>query len=158
MAGGWGAILFCVSFLFSEFYQRLCQNVPESLELKRSVVKQLDGISDEDTIIASNSSSFTIQEIIEGLELKNSHRCVSLHSCECYYLLSSTHFANFKHSWNHTPSNTVMDWPPETSAIEVMGTKGTNPEIIPLLMKECKEHGFNPFHVKKNSSGYIYNR
>jgi 3-hydroxyacyl-CoA dehydrogenase len=51
-----------------------------------------------------------------------------------------------------------MDWPPETSAIEVMGTKGTNPEIIPLLMKECKEHGFNPFHVKKDSSGYIYNR
>jgi len=39
-----------------------------------------------------------------------------------------------------------------------MGTKITDPEIISLLMKECKEHGFNPFYVKKNSSGYIYNR
>jgi hypothetical protein len=61
-------------------------------------------------------------------------------------------------SLEQTPSNISLDWPPETSAIEIMGTKNTNPEIIPLLMKECKEHGFNPFHVKKNSSGYIYNR
>lgn len=158
MAGCWGAILFCVSFLFSDFYQRLLQNVPESLELKRSVVKQLDGVSNLDTIIASNSSSFTIQEIIEGLELKNSHRCVSLHSCECYYLLSSTNLPISRTPLNHTPSNTFIDWPPETPAIEVMGTKITDPKIIPLLMKECKEHGFNPFHVKKNSSGYIYNR
>jgi 3-hydroxyacyl-CoA dehydrogenase len=39
-----------------------------------------------------------------------------------------------------------------------MGTNITKADIIPRLMKECQEHGFNPFHVKKNSSGYIYNR
>lgn len=25
-------------------------------------------------------------------------------------------------------------------------------------MEQCKAHGFTPFHVKKNSNGYIYNR
>lgn len=39
-----------------------------------------------------------------------------------------------------------------------MGTESTKPDIIPRLMQQCKEHGFNPFHVKKESSGYIYNR
>jgi len=39
-----------------------------------------------------------------------------------------------------------------------MGTKVTRPEIVPLLMEQCKGHGFTPFHVKKNSNGYIYNR
>lgn len=52
----------------------------------------------------------------------------------------------------------MLDWPPETEAIEVMGTHITKPKIIPRLMRECKEHGFSPFHVKKNSNGYIYNR
>ncbi|KAH8753967.1 hypothetical protein BGZ57DRAFT_833000 [Hyaloscypha finlandica] len=106
------------------------ENVPESMKLKRSVVQQLDGLSHIDTIIASNSSSFTIQQIIDGPELKHPNRCVSLHSY----------------------------WPPETAAIEIMGTNITKPDIIPRLMKQCREHGFNPFHVKKSSSGYIYNR
>jgi len=57
------------------------QNVPESLKTKRSVVQQLDELADEETIVASNSSSFTIQEIIEGSDLKQASRCVSLHSC-----------------------------------------------------------------------------
>jgi hypothetical protein len=39
-----------------------------------------------------------------------------------------------------------------------MPANNTKAEIVPLLMKECKAHGFSPFHVKKNSNGYIYNR
>ncbi|KAH9219326.1 3-hydroxyacyl-CoA dehydrogenase [Leptodontidium sp. 2 PMI_412] len=106
------------------------ENVPESLKLKRSVIQQLDEIADADTIVASNSSSFTIQEIIDSLDLKNPSRCVSLHSY----------------------------WPPETPAIEIMGSNITKSEIIPRLMEECRNHGFEPFHVKKDSNGYIYNR
>jgi 3-hydroxyacyl-CoA dehydrogenase len=44
------------------------------------------------------------------------------------------------------------------TAIEVMASKETRPDIVPLLMEQCKAHGFSPFHVKKDSNGYIYNR
>ncbi len=58
------------------------QCVPESLKLKRSVVANLDSLADPETILASNSSSYTITEIIEALDLKVPERCVSLHSCK----------------------------------------------------------------------------
>jgi len=106
------------------------ENVSENLQLKRSVIKQLDGLASPKTIIASNSSSFTITEVIDELELTYPRRCINLHSY----------------------------WPPETPAIEIMGSSITEPDIISRLMTACKEHGFTPFHVKKNSTGYIYNR
>ncbi|OAL46258.1 3-hydroxyacyl-CoA dehydrogenase [Pyrenochaeta sp. DS3sAY3a] len=104
--------------------------VPESLQLKRKVIKDLDNVSPNDTIIASNSSSYTITEIMEGVTLKNRSRFLSLHSY----------------------------WPPETAAIEVMGSGETDPEIISLVMEQCRLHGFAPFQVHKPSTGYIYNR
>lgn len=39
-----------------------------------------------------------------------------------------------------------------------MGHDATNPSCIELMMKQCKAHGFSPFHVKTSSMGYIYNR
>lgn len=58
------------------------QCVPESLALKKKLVKELDTAADRDLIVASNSSSFTISEIVKDLELKYPERCVSLHSCQ----------------------------------------------------------------------------
>lgn len=55
--------------------------------MKREVVAQLDGIADADSVIASNSSSYTISEIIDGLSLNYPERMVSLHSCELYQTL-----------------------------------------------------------------------
>ncbi|OQO05388.1 hypothetical protein B0A48_09156 [Cryoendolithus antarcticus] len=104
--------------------------VPEKLALKRETIQKMHDVSSPSTVIASNSSSYTIDEIIQGLDLKNTSRCVSLHSY----------------------------WPPETSAIEVMGTPETPSHIIDKLMSECSAHGFSPFHVRKSSTGYIYNR
>ncbi|KAJ6178684.1 hypothetical protein N7519_009145 [Penicillium mononematosum] len=104
--------------------------VPENLNLKRKVIAQLDEIAPESTIIASNSSSYGIFEILEGMSLKNNKRVMSAH---CY-------------------------WPPETSAIEIMGHKDSDPKLIDLVLEQCKEHGFSPFHVRENSIGYIYNR
>ncbi|KAF9252839.1 hypothetical protein DTO006G1_2080 [Penicillium roqueforti] len=104
--------------------------VPENLDLKRKVITQLDELAPEDTIIASNSSSYGIFEIIDGMSLKNNKRIMSAH---CY-------------------------WPPETSAIEIMGHKDSDPKLIELVLEQCKEHGFSPFYVKKDSVGYIYNR
>ncbi|KAJ5124825.1 uncharacterized protein N7515_008650 [Penicillium bovifimosum] len=104
--------------------------VPENLKLKQKIVTQLDELAPEGTIIASNSSSYGVFEIIEGLSLKHGERVMSAH---CY-------------------------WPPETSAIEIMGHKDSDPKLIKLMLSQCKEHGFSPFHVKKDSIGYIYNR
>jgi hypothetical protein len=59
------------------------KNVSERLQLKRTAMKQLDELANPRTIIASNSSSFTITEIIEGLELRHPRCCVNLHSCKC---------------------------------------------------------------------------
>lgn len=58
------------------------KNVPEALPAKRAIVKQLDELANPTTIIASNSSSFTISEIIDKLELLHPQRCVNLHSCK----------------------------------------------------------------------------
>jgi hypothetical protein len=140
--------------------------VPESLQQKRAAVKQLDELASPKTIIASNSSSFTITEIIEGLELRHPLRCVNLHSCTYTYSSMKSEIARCGVSvrirviWDveGLQLTTLSDWPPETSAIEVMGSNVTDPEIISRLMAACKEHGFTPFHVKKNSTGYIYNR
>ncbi|KAH8805203.1 3-hydroxyacyl-CoA dehyrogenase [Xylogone sp. PMI_703] len=106
------------------------ENVPESLILKRSVIQELDSIADPETIIASNSSSYTIEEILHDLAVRSQDRFVSLHSY----------------------------WPPETPAIEIMGSEKTRPDIITLLKTETKMHGFEPFHVRVSSTGYIYNR
>ncbi|KAL4863620.1 hypothetical protein BDV12DRAFT_201936 [Aspergillus spectabilis] len=104
--------------------------VPENLALKQNILRQLDKLASEHTIIASNSSSYGIGEIIEGLDLKFTTRLLSAH---CY-------------------------WPPETSAIEIMGHIKTDPSLINLLFEQCKLHGFSPFLVRQSSIGYIYNR
>jgi 3-hydroxyacyl-CoA dehydrogenase, NAD binding domain len=56
--------------------------VPENLALKRKVLTELDAAAPKDTIIASNSSSYGISEIIEGLMLRYKQRVLSAHCCE----------------------------------------------------------------------------
>lgn len=58
------------------------QCVPEKLSLKKQVISQLDSIAAKDTIIASNSSSYTCCDIVEGLDLKNKARILSAHTCK----------------------------------------------------------------------------
>ncbi|RAL05881.1 NAD(P)-binding protein [Aspergillus ibericus CBS 121593] len=103
--------------------------VSEDLECKRPVMAELDRKSDPETIIASNSSSYSISEICKGLNLKAEDRFVNLHSF----------------------------WPPGTQAVEIMGSSQTRADIIPLLMRETQDHGFHPFHVRKSSNGYTFN-
>lgn len=104
--------------------------VPEKLPLKQQVISQLDSLAPEDTIIASNSSSYSCAEIIDGLTLKNERRILSAHTY----------------------------WPPETTVIEIMGHGNTDASCIGLMMEQSAAHGFSPFHVKSHSMGYIYNR
>ncbi|EXU95096.1 3-hydroxyacyl-CoA dehydrogenase [Metarhizium robertsii] len=104
--------------------------VPERLRLKQEVMAQLDDLAPEETIIASNSSSYPCSELVSGLSLKNAKRVLSAHTY----------------------------WPPETTVIEIMGHESTDPSLIRTMMERCAAHGFSPFHVRRSSIGYIYNR
>ena len=61
--------------------------VPERLLLKQEVISQLDSLAAEDTIIASNSSSYSCSEILKGLILKHDRRVLSAHTCKLPALL-----------------------------------------------------------------------
>ncbi|CAK7213497.1 hypothetical protein SBRCBS47491_001820 [Sporothrix bragantina] len=104
--------------------------VPEMRPLKQSILQELDKLAPADVIVASNSSSFTISELLQGLELQFPDRFASIHSY----------------------------WPPETTPVEIMGAETTRPEILQTLMTESAAHGFQPFLVRRSSTGYIYNR
>lgn len=84
------------------------QCLPESLKLKRTIVKELDDVADGETIIASNSSSYTIEEILENQSLKQPDRFTSLHSCTCFHIVLMLQCSN-------TDRFRDPDWPPETS-------------------------------------------
>lgn len=79
--------------------------VPEKLPLKKKVMEQIEAAAPEDTIIASNSSSYTGSEILAGLTLKNDRRVLSAHTCE----------SDFHIDYLVTDRVHRADWPPETS-------------------------------------------
>jgi 3-hydroxyacyl-CoA dehydrogenase len=102
--------------------------LPEILPLKIEVIGKLDAIADAGTIIASNSSSYSAKQMLEHVTVPQ--RVVNTH----YYM------------------------PPDRNGVEIMSCGQTDPAIISKLMLETKAHGFVPFHVKKESLGFIFNR
>ncbi len=102
--------------------------IPERLDLKRELFAELDRVAPEDAILASNSSSYPTSQMIDGVS--KPERVVNTH----YYL------------------------PPRLNAVEIMSCGQTDPAIIDVLMHEMPIHGLEPFHVKKESVGFIYNR
>ncbi|KAF0639164.1 hypothetical protein FPSE5266_05744 [Fusarium pseudograminearum] len=129
----WGKIITHSRDTLSEALQAawlVVECVPERLDLKQKIIVELDSIAPKETIIASNSSSYSCSEILKGLDLNHESRFLSAHSY----------------------------WPPEVPEIEIMGHETTNSSHIDFMIKQCKVHGFSPFHVKKPSMGYIYNR
>ena len=102
--------------------------LPEKLQLKLDIFKKLDALTDPSTILASNSSSYKSSELISDLQHKN--RVLNTH----FYI------------------------PPERNGVELMSSGHTRPEIIPELMIFMEDLGLRPFHVKKESMGFIFNR
>jgi 3-hydroxyacyl-CoA dehydrogenase len=102
--------------------------IPEILQLKISIFGQLQKIMRDDCILATNSSSFNSREMIQNVEKRN--RVLNTH----YYI------------------------PPEKRCVELMSCGFTDPAIIDFLMEKTKTVGFIPIHVKKASTGLIFNR
>jgi 3-hydroxybutyryl-CoA dehydrogenase len=102
--------------------------LPEKLPLKVEVIGTLDDVTDANTIIASNSSSYSTRLMLK--HVSHPQRVVNTH----YYM------------------------PPDRNGVEIMSCGQTDPAIIDKLIVETKRYGFVSFHVKKESLGFIFNR
>lgn len=104
------------------------ETVPEDLDLKRQVTRQLDRLCDSDAILASNSSSLPTSQMLGEVQ----------------------------HRWRLV--NTHYQQPPELSAVELMSCGETDEGVIPALVSKLPEYGLVPFWVRRESDGFIFNR
>ncbi|MDQ1636011.1 MAG: 3-hydroxybutyryl-CoA dehydrogenase [Frankiaceae bacterium] len=102
--------------------------VPERLDVKRAVFTELDGLAPADAILATNSSSYPSSNLVEAIS--NPERLVNLH----FYM------------------------PPARRAVEVMSCGQTDPAVLDRLMAYLPTVGLDPFLVRQESVGFIYNR
>jgi 3-hydroxybutyryl-CoA dehydrogenase len=102
--------------------------VPEKLELKREVFGELDDLALPDAILASNSSSLPTSQMIS--DVTHPERVLNTH----YYM------------------------PPGLNAVELMSCGKTDEAIIEALMVKFPQYGLVPFHVRRESDGFIFNR
>src|SRR5262249_56192455 len=100
----------------------------EGVDLKEAMLGGLDGVGADDGILASNSSSYPSSQIID--RVTNPSRVVSLH----FYM------------------------PPEQIAVEVASCGKTSDAVIANLMDRMPLYGLVPFHVRRESVGFIFNR
>jgi len=102
--------------------------VPERLDLKKNLFADLDRLAPKDAILTSNSSSYPSSQIID--RVTNPSRVANTH----FYM------------------------PPEQNAVEVMSCGKTSDTVIAALMDRMPLYGLVPFHVQKESVGFIFNR
>ena len=95
------------------------ETVPEDLELKKDIFKQVDALSDADAILASNSSSYSSSAFADSV--KNPAR------------LLNTHFL----------------MPPEIIPVELMSCGQTDPAVIQLLVDLLPGYGLTPYVVRR---------
>ena len=104
------------------------ESVPERLELKQDVFALLESAAEPDAILASNSSSYASRLIVDGLS--TTHRMLNTH----FYM------------------------PPMQIAVDVMSCGNTSQEVLDFVMVTFPEYGLRPFLVRRESTGFIFNR
>ncbi len=102
--------------------------VPEKLGLKQAIFADLDQLASPDAVLASNSSSFASAEFIGGVS--SPERVLNMH----FYM------------------------PPAVRSVELMSSGHTDPQIMELLMAELPKYALVPHLVRKQSTGFIFNR
>lgn len=103
--------------------------VPEIMDLKKSVFKEVSDIVDEDVIVATNTSTMSISEI--ATVVKNPARFVGMH------------FFN--------PVNRMK-------LVEVIYGDKTSDETVDILCEVSKKYNKIPVKVLKDRPGFIVNR
>lgn len=104
------------------------ESVPENLELKKDIFKQIDALSEPDAILASNSSSYSSSAFADNV--KNPTRLLNAH-----FLM-----------------------PPGITPVELMSSGQTDPAVIQLLVDVLPGYGLTPYVVQRESMGFIFNR
>lgn len=102
--------------------------VPENLELKHTVWRQLSEVDPGKAILATNSSYFLPSEIAPAVGRANR--------------FGALHFAN-------------MVWRANTG--EVMGYAGTDPDVLDAIAQFAEEINLRVFRVRKENRGYVLN-
>ena len=104
------------------------ESVPERVDLKVEVFGELDRLAAGDAILATNSSSLPSRLVVDKVEHRE--RVLNMH----------------------------FQQPPELNAVELMSCGETDPEVIDALMGKLADYGLAPFHVRRESDGFIFNR
>jgi 3-hydroxybutyryl-CoA dehydrogenase len=103
--------------------------IPERLDPKRKMFGDLDRLAPEDAILASNSSSYPTSQFIDAVSRPGR--------------VANTHYYGGL---------------PEVNVVEVMSCGKTTDEVIARLFERLPAYGLLPFHVLKESVGFIFNR
>lgn len=107
----------------------IVEAVPEQLEIKLEVLHQLTNIISDHTIVASNTSTFSLQALAENLPFSNR--------------LIITHFFN--------PANLVP-------LVEIVSLPTTPPLIVEEIVALMYKCGKTPIVLNKDIPGFIANR
>ncbi|MFK9117983.1 3-hydroxyacyl-CoA dehydrogenase family protein [Peribacillus frigoritolerans] len=107
----------------------IIEAIPEVIELKLNLYQQLEEMIKPDAIVASNTSTFPISQLMEKASF--AERMVI------------THFFN--------PGHLVP-------LVEIVQHDGTKPEIVKTTMDLMREIGKSPILLKKEIAGFIANR
>jgi 3-hydroxybutyryl-CoA dehydrogenase len=106
----------------------ILEAVNEDLELKKQIFRQLDAVAPPDVVLASNTSSFDINEIGEVTEHPN--RVIGTH-------------------WFHPPQI--------TPCVEIIPSKATSPDIVERTISFMERIGKVPTKCK-SAPGFVANR
>ena len=107
----------------------IIEAIPEKIELKQDLFKELDKNTSHSTILATNSSGLSITEISKLMAHPN--RCIG------------THF---------------MNPPLLMPLVEVVKGKNTSDQIVEIIMELLTNVNKRPVLVKKSIPGYVHNR
>ena len=104
--------------------------IPEIKDAKVELLGLLDRLCEEDTIIATISSSYKSGDLLDKVSREGRVRVLKTH----YYL------------------------PPEMPPVEIMSSGYTDPAIFSFLIAKLKEIDMDPVLVEKQFTGLIYGR
>lgn len=107
----------------------IIENVPENLELKKSVLAEIEAAAPAESVIASDTSGIPITKLQEGVS--NPARVAGMH-------------------WSNPPHIIPM--------IEVIAGSHTDPAICQALIELIRELGLYPVQIKKDVPGFVENR
>ena len=109
--------------------QVVAEAVPEQLELKRTVIADVEAHVAPDAIIASNTSGIPITTMAEGMQ--HPERLVGWH-------------------WSNPPTLIPMN--------EVIAGEKTSAEVVAAVQELTRRIGYHPVTLRKEVPGFVENR